>query len=225
MEIIDILSDESKGKDGEIIRNYCPFKDVNWRHGKVPDYSRVNKLFFEERTKKHIEGSLEALVQSLIKNWEVDMHNVGDHKQWRSMDIEKLRVYMNGKGGYTADQLCAVGPYNGMLGDTHPGYKASDNSFLQSEEKFVKAMPRGFAFEVLHVYSGPPVISFSWRHWGHYEGEFVGSDGVHLPSGQKLELFGHTIATVDDQHKITKLEFFFDGGDIIRPLVATPLKK
>jgi len=151
-DLIDVLSNESKGNNQEIIRNYCPHREVIWRHSKVPDYSKVNKLFFEERTKQHLEGSLEQIVQNVVKRWEIEQHNLSDYTQWQTMDIEKLKVYMNGKGGYSAKDLCTVGPYNAMLGDDHLGYKATENDFLQAEDKFLKAMPRVYAWEVLQVF-------------------------------------------------------------------------
>ena len=44
-----------------MIRDYDPINGVEWRFGK-PNYTRVNKLYFENRSKKHAEGSLEAIV-------------------------------------------------------------------------------------------------------------------------------------------------------------------
>lgn len=31
-----------------------------------------------------------------------------------------------------------------------------------------------FAWEVLEVYSPPPVVSFRWRHWGVMKSDYVG---------------------------------------------------
>lgn len=31
-----------------------------------------------------------------------------------------------------------------------------------------------FAWEVLDVYSGPPVVAFKWRHWGTMKNDYVG---------------------------------------------------
>lgn len=70
------LSKQSMGKDGEIIRNYEPMPGVKWRYGSAPDYSKVNKAYFEGRTKVHPEGSLEQIVQQSVKNWEVECHHV-----------------------------------------------------------------------------------------------------------------------------------------------------
>lgn len=65
------LSDASKGLTfGQMIRDYDPMEGVKWRFGK-PNYERVNKLYFENRSKNHAEGSLEMVVQTIVKNWEV----------------------------------------------------------------------------------------------------------------------------------------------------------
>lgn len=40
-----------------------------WRHN-VPDYSKVTELFEKYKTTDHQAGSLEFVVQNLVKNWE-----------------------------------------------------------------------------------------------------------------------------------------------------------
>jgi len=61
-----------------------------------------------------------------------------------------------------------------------------------SHKAFTTAFPRGFALEILHVYSGPPEIVYKFRHWGYMEGPFKG----HAPTGDKIELYGMAIFTV-----------------------------
>jgi hypothetical protein len=212
---VDLLSDVSKGQDGEIIRNYCPFEGIKWRHGALPDYSTVNKLYFAERTKKHPAGSLAEIVQNLVKNWEIEQHNISDTSMWQTMDTSKLKIFINGKGGYSASDLSLVGPYNAMIGDSHPGYEASKEDFLSAEKLFKDAMPRGFAWEVLEVFSGPPNVSFTWRHWGYFEGPYK----EHQPTGKLVEIFGHTIARVNDKLQIEELSLFFDPGELIREFI------
>ena len=34
-----------------------------------------------------------------------------------------------------------------------------------------------FPWEVLEVFTGPPVVAFTWRHWGHFTGEYKGNKG------------------------------------------------
>jgi hypothetical protein len=43
--------------------------DVKWRNG-IPDYTRAKVLFNKYKTTNHKAGSLEDIVQNLVKNWE-----------------------------------------------------------------------------------------------------------------------------------------------------------
>ena len=44
---------------------------IQWREGK-PDYTKVNKAYLEGRTRTHNEGSLEKIVEDLVKTWEME---------------------------------------------------------------------------------------------------------------------------------------------------------
>lgn len=52
--------------------------------------------------------------------------------------------------------------------------QASEHSFESANDVFRGAFGEGFAFEVLEVYSPPPNVSFTWRHFGRMTGEFNG---------------------------------------------------
>jgi hypothetical protein len=43
--------------------------DVKWRSG-LPDYTKANTFFDKYKTTNHKAGSLEIIVQNLVKNWE-----------------------------------------------------------------------------------------------------------------------------------------------------------
>lgn len=61
------------------------------RFGK-PNYERVNKLYFQYRTKMHAEGSLESVVNKLVKNWEVESHHISNpHKSLPSPLMEDVQ--------------------------------------------------------------------------------------------------------------------------------------
>ena len=53
------------------IRSYMEDSNISWRH-KIPDYTLVNKKYLKEKCKKHQEGSLEKLVENLVKTWEME---------------------------------------------------------------------------------------------------------------------------------------------------------
>ena len=40
----------------------------------------------------------------------------------------------------------------------------------ESHSLFNNTFPNGFAWEVLKVFSPPPKVGFSWRHWGQFSG-------------------------------------------------------
>lgn len=101
---------------------------------------------------------------------------------------------VEGREGLKGEETLKMGSYNALLKNSLPKefqyYKADEESFESSHEAFCSAFPRGFAWEVIHVYSGPPLIAFQFRHWGIFEGPFKG----HAPTGEKVEFYG--IATV-----------------------------
>lgn len=71
-------------------------------------------------------------------------------------------------------------------------YKAEEESFDSSHDAFRSAFPRGFAWEVLGVYSGPPTIAYKFRHWGFFEGPFKG----HAPTGKMVQFYGMGVLKV-----------------------------
>lgn len=65
-----------------------------------------------------------------------------------------------------------VGTYNGIIAPNE--YYSPENSDFNSSHKTFKRMMPTFAWEVLEVYSGPPRVSFRWRHWGVMKNDYVG---------------------------------------------------
>jgi len=43
--------------------------DTKWRSG-LPNYSKANSLFEKYKTTDHQPGSLQFIVQNIVKNWE-----------------------------------------------------------------------------------------------------------------------------------------------------------
>lgn len=214
------LSFESKGLPfGELIRDYEPLPTTVWRFGK-PNYARVNKLYFELRSKKHAQGSLEAVVQNLVKNWEVESHHIADIHHWQTMDITKFQAALNGGCPCSAQLMADIGPYNMLLGETK-FYSAKQHTFASSNVVFSNAFPEGFAWEVLEVYSGPPTVSFKWRHFSRFPGSYVDKNGnTHKGNGKPFDLIGMCIAQVNDDLKIEKLDVYYNPNDMIDPLMS-----
>lgn len=54
--------------DQDAVLKDCP-ADMKWRNG-LPNYKKVNALFDKHKTTTHPDGSLESIVQNIVKNWE-----------------------------------------------------------------------------------------------------------------------------------------------------------
>ncbi|MBA0849650.1 hypothetical protein Goshw_018601 [Gossypium schwendimanii] len=164
--------------------------NVQWRHGGPPTYDDVNQLFEQGRTKEWEEGSLEEIVQNAIKTWEMELSHKVRLQDFKSINHEKFKLIVNGREGLKGEEALKMGSYNALLKNSLPKefqyYKADEESFESSHEAFRSAFPRGFAWEVIHVYSGPPLIAFKFRHWGIFEGPFKG----HAPTGETLNSMG-----------------------------------
>lgn len=72
------------------------------------------------------------------------------------------------------------------------GYDPYKETSESSYKAFTTTFPRGFALEVLHVCSGPPLVVYGFRHWGYMEGPFKD----HAPTGQLVEFYGMAIFEV-----------------------------
>uniref|UniRef100_A0A0D3ELR0 Uncharacterized protein n=1 Tax=Oryza barthii TaxID=65489 RepID=A0A0D3ELR0_9ORYZ len=137
-------------------------KDTVWRLGSPPNYDVVNKLFEEERTKEWPEGSLEEKVQRLLKTWEMELvHKVRPEDQ-KSVHSQKFCSSTNGMRFLNRKDLMAIGSYNAFLQTRLPPehriYDPDKETLESGMATFLTAFPRGFAIEVLDVYSGPPRI-------------------------------------------------------------------
>jgi hypothetical protein len=57
-------------KDGglkEPVRSFMDDEDIKWRFGGKPDYSVTNLLYLKQRSTVHPDGSLEQIVENLVK--------------------------------------------------------------------------------------------------------------------------------------------------------------
>lgn len=211
------LGPESTTVAGEVIRDYTPVAGVKWRFG-TPNYTKVNKAYLAGRSKVHPEGSLEAVVTKIVKNWEVESHHIQDPGQWQTMDVSVFKASLNGGPSIDAAKMAEIGPYNMLLGDIE-GYSASKNTFVSANTTFSNVFPDGFAFEVLEVTSPPPVVSFRWRHFGKFSGTFVDdSEMAFQGDGRMVEVTGFCIAKVNDKLQITDLQVYYDPKTQIAPL-------
>jgi hypothetical protein len=209
--------------DGDKYRSFMygeEEKNTKWKFGAPPNYELVNKLFEQGRTKVWSAGSLEERVQNMVKTWEMEMFNKLNFDDYKSVDPQKYRFSLNGRKGVTLEEKRKLGGgYNTFLQTSLPeefrGYDPAKETVDSAHLAFTTAFPRGFALEILHVYSGPPVITYKFRHWGFSEGPFMG----HEPTGEIVEFFGMAVFELDDNSKIVKVEFFLDRGELLGALM------
>ncbi|XLR39322.1 hypothetical protein S83_023982, partial [Arachis hypogaea] len=151
--------------------------NTHWRHGGPPLFDAVNKLFEQGRTKEWPKGSLEETVQNAVKLWEMELSHKTRLQDFRSINPDKFMLSVNGRKGLNGEETLRLGSYNALLKNTLPEqfqfYKASEETYESSHE-------------VIKVYSGPPLVTYKFRHWGFFEGPFRG----HAPTGEMVEFFG-----------------------------------
>ncbi len=128
----------------------------------------------------HEAGSLPDLVEKLVKNWEVEASYKTDLEEWRTIDRSAYTFRVNGGAPQTGEHMLQVGTYNAII-ESNQYYCPAHNNFEQSHKTFKRMMPT-FAWEVLEVYSGPPTVTFRWRHWGEFKQDYSGFDPYVYPS-------------------------------------------
>ncbi|KAL5560410.1 hypothetical protein UlMin_036621 [Ulmus minor] len=199
-------------------------KNTKWKFGAPPNYDVVNKLFEQGRTKIWPPESLGEKVQNLVKTWEMEMFHKTDLNDYKTVDLKNYTFSLNGRKPITLEEKRKRfgGGYIPLLQTSMPkelrGYDPDKETADSSHRAFTTTFPRGFALEVLHVYSGPPVIVYKFRHWGYMEGPFNG----HAPTGDLVEFYGMAIFETDESMKVVKVEFFYDPGELIGGLLKGP---
>ncbi|CAN0921504.1 Pathogen-related protein [Linum grandiflorum] len=191
-------------------------KNTVWRFGAPPSYEVVDKLFEDGRTKVWPLGSLEEKVQNLVKTYEMEMMHKLNPADYKSMDPKRMSFSVNGRKPTNLEETGKLGgSYNFFLQTSLPaemrGYNPAKETAETSHSIFTTVFPRGFALEILQVYSGPPVIAFKFRHWGFMEGPYKGRP----PTGKMIQFFGMAVFEVDEHMKIIKVEFFMDRGELL----------
>jgi hypothetical protein len=177
---------------------------AGWRRG-TPDYHLSALVMPGERTSVLDPASVEAVVEGLVQVFEMEVSHKTDPATWVSMAVDRFRTRVNGGEWATAADIAEQGSYNVLIGDS-AFYRRGDHDFASQHHVFHAALPGGFFWEVLEVLTPPPVITFRWRHWGDFLGDYHG----HAPTGERLEMFGMSVAKVDDELRLTEIEHFYD---------------
>ncbi|QYX32866.1 ester cyclase [Sphaerospermopsis torques-reginae] len=188
---------------------------VQWREGQKPDYSFTNEYLHKESKYNHPEGSLEAIAQNLVRTFEMEASHKLNPEQWLSIVADQFRMSSNGGPQYTAKEVVEQGTYNLFIVENEH-YCPAKETFESSFELFHKAFPNGFLWELTEVLSGPPSVTFKWRHWG----TFTGTYKDYAPTGETIEITGMSIARVTEDLKIESLEHYFDNNAFLQKLTA-----
>lgn len=188
---------------------------VKWRHGERPDYSHTDQFLHKESQYNHPPGSLEAIAQNLVRTFEMEASHKADPQQWLSIVADKFQMSSNGGPIYSAQDVSDQGTYNLFI-DKTPGYDPTSEDFESSFELFHKAFPNGFLWELIEVLSGPPNVTFKWRHWGTFSGPYKD----YQPTGETIEIRGMSIAKVTDDLKILSVEHYFDNSTFLKKLTS-----
>jgi hypothetical protein len=185
-----------------------------WRDA-TPEYDGSKEIMPGQRTYQFDAGSLEAVVESIVQVFETEVTHKGDPATWVSTVTEHFKTNVNGGEWATPADIVDTGSYNLFIGDS-AYYRSGQESFESSHDVFHTAMPKGFFWEVLEVLTPPPVVTFRWRHWGAFEGEYNGFQ----PTGETIEMFGVTIAKVAEDLRLLSVEHFYDPNRLLGKLTG-----
>ncbi|XP_022102939.1 pathogen-related protein-like [Acanthaster planci] len=187
---------------------------IPWKNDK-PDYCKADLLYFKGKTMNHKPGSLEMIVENLVKKWEMEASHLPDYTTWTTINAEKFKAQANGQKFFSGEESSTIGNYNWLLSAASKDlYDSEQHSFESSHDVFREAFPDGFAWELLQVFSGPPKVVFSWRHWANFTGKYKGRVG----EGQLIEMHGFAVATVDEQLLICQLEVYYKPDEFLKAM-------
>jgi hypothetical protein len=189
-------------------------ESIKWRTSK-PNYDIANLSYFKGKTKNHKADSLEKLVEDLVKTWEMEASHKIDFKQWQTVDHASYSVTANGGNVFKGEDAVRVGNYNALF-DTCPKhlYDNKKEDFETSHHLFRGAFTSGFSWELLCVFSGPPKVTFTWRHWGEFLGEYKNNKG----NGEVIEMYGFCCVTVNDKLKVQNIEVYYKPEEFLEVL-------
>ena len=215
--LVDPLEEieEFKRKYGfvEPYRGNLDDPSIKWRFGK-PNYDLANLEYFKGKSKNHVEGSLEKIVEDLVKTWEMEMSHKKELEQFTTVQMD-FTLSANGGKVSSGPEAMEAGNYVALMDQTPKElFDAEKHNFESSHKLFRGTFKNGFPWEVVTVFSGPPKVVFSWRHWGLFNGEYKGREG----DNEMYEMYGICEANVDDDLKIQSLEIFYRPDEWLQAL-------
>ena len=116
---------------------------------------------------------------------------------------------------FKGEEAKDAGNYNSLLACVDKEiYDATKETFDSSHDLFRNTFKDGFPWEVLQVFAGPPKVTFSWRHWGIFNGVYRERTG----DNETYEMFGFCEVTVTEQLKIQSIEVYYKPEEFLKAL-------
>ncbi|KAI0453339.1 hypothetical protein F5B21DRAFT_479668 [Xylaria acuta] len=196
--------------------------DAKWRYKQPPDYKKTRKYYSETKSRNHAAGSLPQLVENLVKNWEIEASFKTQLSDWRTVDFSQYNFAINESEPVSAEHMLRVGTYNAIIQPGGSYYDPTAMDFDASHKTFKRMMPT-FAWEVLEVFTEPPVVAFRWRHWGEFKGDYSAvneaGESVRVAAHNRLiDITGLTVAYLNEKMQVTKLKTWFDSEEMFRQM-------
>lgn len=194
-------------------RSFMYDEPYAFRFGGPPDYTLANLHFLKGKSMNHAEGSLELIVENLVKTWEFERSHKLDPSKHKSISQEKFLIGANGWKMFENVEANKVGNYNVLLAGAKEELWAPNQSWEATHHSFKEAFA-AFPWEVLKVFSGPPLVGFSWRHWADFTGKYKGNKG----NGERLNLYGFATASVNDDLQLETVNIYYNPEEFLEVL-------
>ena len=156
------------------------------------------------------EDSVNQLVEFLTSAFKkeslVDLHE----NQRISVAPGVFRLRINHGREFALDEVNSHGIYRIFLEETL--FHCADELPEAVKQLLTRAFKRRLSAEIIAIYSGPPKLTFQWRYGGSFEGLLRD----HTPTCLSIEVFGITVATINEDMQLTRLEYFFDSGQFLQ---------
>lgn len=186
---------------------------IVWRFGK-PNYDIANLQYFKGKSQNHAKDSLEKLVEDLVKTWEMEMSHKKELKQFNTVEMD-FSLNANGGEASKGEEAMETGNYVSLMKDTRKElFDYEQHDFDSSHKLFRGTFKNGFPWEVVTVFSGPPKVVFSWRHWGTFDGEYKNREG----DNEIYEMYGICEAQVNEDLKVKSLDIFYKPDEWLEEL-------
>lgn len=194
-------------------RGHLDDPNILWKQGK-PNYALCDYAYLKGRTYVHDLGSLEHWMENKIKLWEMETSHKQNIKDWQSIDPVQYTIQVNNGDKYNCLEAMQFDYFSWPLNIHHFEHEDNQRSSETLELGISKCFPHGFPWELLQVFTPPPRVTFSWRHWGTYSGHFKQYQG----NGQVLQLNGFAIVDLNEDMRISNFQIFYKIEDFMQSL-------